>query len=170
MPKFHFTAHRLRFVTEVQTTIELNEHQGSAIRGSLFHALRNRFCGNREAAECAACPLVATCPVATLVSTLRPGSVRGRDVPRPYTVQPPVLAASGQHPSGNCGHPVELPDGRVVFRYEPGERFEFGLTLYAQALQLFPYVVLAVGEFERSGVGRRLRQADGRWRRGTLAV
>jgi len=81
----NFTAHRLRFVAEVQSAIELNEHQGSAIRGALYHALRSRFCGNREAAECAACPLVATCPVATLVSTLKPGSVRGRDVPRPYT-------------------------------------------------------------------------------------
>jgi hypothetical protein len=46
-----FTAHRLRFVAEVQTTIELNEHQGSAIRGALFHALRNRFCGNKEAGQ-----------------------------------------------------------------------------------------------------------------------
>jgi hypothetical protein len=64
----HFTAHQLRFVAEVQHTIELNEHQGSAIRGALFHALRNRFCGNREAGECAACPLVATCPVATVAS------------------------------------------------------------------------------------------------------
>ena len=166
----HFTAHRLRFVAKVQSTVELNEHQGSAIRGSLFHALRNRFCGNREAAACAVCPLVATCPVATLVSTLRPQSDRGRDVPRPYTIQPPVLAVSGQRMAVSCGHAVELPNGRIVFRYEAGERFEFGLTLYAQALQLFPYVVLAVGEFERSGVGRKTQQADGRWRRGTLAV
>jgi len=158
----HFTAHRLHFATEVQATIELNEHQGSAIRGSLFHALRNRFCGNREAGECAACPLVATCPVATLVSTLRPQSGRGRDVPRPYTVQPPL--------PGRDGHPFELPDGRIVFRYEPGERLEFGLTLYAQALHLFPYVVLTVGEFERGGVGRRVQRADGRWQRGTLAI
>jgi len=67
----NFTAHRLRFVTEAQSIIELNEHQGSAIRGSLFHALRNRFCGNKRADECANCPLVATCPVATLVSTFR---------------------------------------------------------------------------------------------------
>lgn len=155
-----FTAHRLRFVTEAQSTIELNEHQGSAIRGALFHALRNRFCGNQEAGECADCPLVATCPVATLVSTLKPGSIRGRDVPRPYTIQPP----------GQAGHPAVLPDGRVVFRYRPGERFEFGLTLYAQALQLFPYVVLAVSEFERGGIGRKTEQGDGRWRRGTLVV
>lgn len=158
----NFTAHRLRFVAEVQSAIELNEHQGSAIRGALFHALRSRFCGNREAPECAACPLVAACPVATLVSTLKPGSVRGRDVPRPYTVQPPL--------PGQTGHPVEDGRGCTFFRYEPGERFEFGLTLYAQALQLFPYVVLAVGEFERGGIGRQLQQPDGRWRRGRIAI
>ena len=157
----NFTAHRLRVVAEVQSTIELNEHQGSAIRGSLFHALRNRFCMNREAEECAACPLVASCPVATLVSTLKPQSGRGRDVPRPYTIQPPLPGS---------GHPVERPDGRLVFRYHPGEGFEFGLTLYAQALQLFPYVVLAVRELEQGGIGRKTEQAKGRWRRGTFAV
>jgi len=158
----HFTAHRLRFVTEVQATIELNEHQGSAIRGALFHALRRRFCVNRDAAECAVCPLAATCPAATLVSTLRPASGRGRDVPRPYTVQPPLPGAGG--------HPFDLRDGRVVFRYDPGEGLVFGLTLYAEALELFPYIVLAVGEFEHGGIGRRTQQADGRWRRGTLVI
>ncbi len=156
----HFTAHRLRFVAEVQSTVELNEHQGSAIRGALFHALRNRFCGNREVEECAACLLVATCPVAFLVSTLDPQSDRGRDIPRPFTIQPP-LPGSGQ--------PREQGD-RLFFRYEAGESLEFGLTLYAQALQLFPYVVLAVNEFERGGIGRKTRQEDGRWRRGRLAV
>ncbi len=157
----NFTAHRLHVVAEVQSIIELNEHQGSAIRGSLFHALRNRFCMNQEARECAACPLVASCPVATLVSTLRPQSGRGRDVPRPYTIQPPLPGS---------GHPVKRPDGRPVFRYHPGEKFEFGLTLYAQALQLFPYIVLAVHELERGGIGRRTKQASDRWRRGTFVV
>jgi hypothetical protein len=167
----NFVAHRLRLVAEAQSTIELNEHQGSAIRGSLFHALRNRFCMNREAGECAACPLAASCPVATLVSTLKPESGRGRDVPRPYTIQPPIGSESAnQRIGGSAGQPVELPDGRMVFRYAPGERFEFGLTLYAQALQLFPYIVLAVAEFERDGLGRKVQQADGRWRRGRLAI
>lgn len=175
----NFTAHRLRVVAAVQSTIELNEHQGSAIRGSLFHALRNRFCMNQEAKECAACPLVASCPVATLVSTLRPESGRGRDVPRPYTVQPPIVNESARRREGEAarrrggrrmGRPVELPGGRIVFRYAPGERFEFGLTLYAQALQLFPYVVLAIGALEQSGIGRKTKQADGRWRRGTFVV
>lgn len=155
-----FTAHRLRFVTEVRTPVELNEHQGSAIRGALFHALLARFCANPAPKECAHCPLDSTCPVAFLVSTLNPEGERGRDVPRPFTIQPPLPGS---------GHPAER-DGRQVFRYERGEILEFGLTLYARALQLFPYVVLAATEFERTGIGRKVEHAPGRWRRGTLAI
>jgi len=168
----HFTAHRLRFVAQVQSTVELNEHQGSAIRGALFHALRNRFCGlsrggardGQDIAECATCPLVATCPVATLVGTLRPESGRGRDVPRPYTIQ-----VANQRISESANR-RGAEGGQESVRYEPEAQFEFGLTLYAQALQLFPYVVLAVGEFEQGGIGRRVRRPDGHWRRGTLAI
>ncbi len=158
----NFTAHRLRFVAEAQSTIELNEHQGSAIRGALYHALRNRFCGNREARACDVCPVAATCPVATLVSTLNPQGERGRNVPRPYTIQPPL--------PGQGGHAVTGDDGRRVFLYRSGERLEFGLTLYAQALQLFPYVVLALQEFAHGGLGRRTQQVDGRWLRGRLRI
>jgi hypothetical protein len=171
----NFKAHRLRFVTEVQTTIELNEHQGSAIRGALFHAMRRRFCGNREADTCADCPLVTTCPVATLLSTLKPGSERGRDVPRPYTVQPPIPTQlisqqADRQSASHIGHPLEDDYGRLFFRHYPGEQFEFGLTLYAQALQLFPYVVLTVKKFEDGGIGRRMERDGGRWRRGTVRV
>ena len=65
----HFTALRLCFVTEVQVPVELNEHQGSALRGALYHALRQRFCSfaRDPQMQCADCALVATCPVATLV-------------------------------------------------------------------------------------------------------
>jgi len=179
----NFKAHRLRFVTEVQTTIELNEHQGSAIRGALYHAMRNRFCNHKQADECAECPLVTTCPVAMLLSTLKPGAPGGRDVPRPFTVQPPIArervseSASqresesvSQRRGSNLGHPFEDEYGRLFFHYRPGERFEFGLTLYAQALQLFPYVVLTVKTFEEGGIGRRMERAQGRWRRGTVHV
>ena len=37
--------------------------------------------------------------------------------------------------------------------YKPGERFEFGLTLFGRALQFLPYFVLAVPEMGRLGVG-----------------
>jgi hypothetical protein len=162
----HFTAYRLRFVMEAQEIVELNEHQGSAIRGVLFHALRRRFCAfaRDPGAACDACALAQTCPVATLVSTLDPQHARGQDRPRPFTVQPPA------QDEAFAGHFWEREDGSGVFRYELGETLGFGLTLYAQAMQLFPYVVLALQEFEEGGLGRKCEQYDGRWRRGRLAV
>ncbi|MBN1873214.1 MAG: CRISPR system precrRNA processing endoribonuclease RAMP protein Cas6 [Anaerolineae bacterium] len=162
----HFTAHRLRFTLEAHDIVELNEHQGSAIRGALFHALRRKFCAfaRQPDATCETCALAQTCAIATLVSTLDPQHARGQDRPRPFTVQPPVWGEEG------AGHFWEREDGSGVFRYEPGETLQFGLTLYAQAMQLFPYVVLASQEFEEGGLGRKCEQYDGRWRRGRLAV
>jgi hypothetical protein len=165
-PMHHFTAHRLRFVAQAHDIVELNEHQGSAIRGALFHALRRKFCAfaRDPQATCEHCALAQSCPVATLVSTLDPQHARGQDRPRPFTVQPPT------HDTAPAGHFWEREDGSGVFRYEPGEVLTFGLTLYAQAMQLFPYVVLALQEFEEGGLGRKCEQYDGRWRRGRLAV
>jgi len=151
----NFTAHQLRFRVEVQTPMELNPHKGSAIRGALYHALRGShnprgwqgFCFNKDVPSCAECPLVASCPVAFLVSTLEPGSRWGQDRPRPYTIEPPLEAKT---------------------RYEPGETLEFGLTMFARALNLFPYVVLAVQGLEKGGLGKRL--AENRYRRGTFRL
>ncbi len=185
----HFTAHRLVFVLEAHELIELNEHQGSALRGALFHALRNRFCTFAQDPEmqCARCSLALNCPIATLVSTLDPTHARGQDRPRPFTVQPPILSgdwrsralgesgAAEREPRADqrppfSGHYRERGDGTSTFHYEPGESLVFGLTLYAQAMQLFPYVVLALQEFEAGGLGRKCQQRDGRWRRGRLKV
>jgi len=137
----HFTAHRLRFECEVITPLRLNEHTGSAIRGAFFHALWNQFCMNHDAPACPACPLVATCPVAFLVSTLDEKSERGANVPRPYTIQPPL-------------------DGKTD--YAPDETLVFGLTMYARALNLFPYVVLAIQRLEQGGLGKRVAENGGR--------
>jgi hypothetical protein len=143
----HFTAHRLRFACQVVEPMQLNEHQGSAIRGAFYHALLNAFCMNSQAASCTACPLVATCPVAFLVATLDPQSDRGADVPRPYTIEPPL-------------------DGKT--RYAPGETLEFGLTMFARALNLFPYVVLGMQRLEQGGLGKRLPENG--YRRGRFRV
>jgi len=145
----HFTAHRLMIHVEVVEPVLLNAHKGSAIRGALFHALRNRFCTMRnQVAGCADCPLWEACPVCTLVSTMDPQARLGRDAPRPFTIQPPL-------------------DVRKI-RYEPGQSFSFGLTLYADALRLFPYVIMALRQFEEGGIGRRLPENG--WRRGRLRI
>jgi hypothetical protein len=143
----HFSAHRLRFACQVAEPMQLNEHQGSAIRGAFYHALLNAFCVNSQAASCTVCPLVATCPVAFLVATLDPQSDRGATVPRPYTIEPPL-------------------DGKT--RYEPGETLEFGLTMFARALNLFPYVVLGMQRLEQGGLGKRVPENG--YRRGRFRV
>jgi hypothetical protein len=145
----HFTAHRLVVESIVTTAVELNEHKGSALRGAIYHALRNRFCAMRDRADsCAHCPLWETCPVCTLVSTLAPDNRLGPDAARPYTVQPP------------------LDETRLS--YAPGESLTFGLTLYADAMRLFPYLVMALYALEEEGLGRRAEA--NRWRRGTIHI
>ncbi len=134
------TAHRLEFTLEALTPVELNEHQGAALRGALYQGLR-RFCAQPEREACAGCLVVAACPVATLVATLDPQAERGRDLPRPYAVDPPL-------------------DGRTVLAR--GEALTFGLTLFARALQLFPYVIQALRALEEVGLGKRLPAEGGR--------
>ena len=156
--KMNLTANHLRFTLEVETPIELDHHQGSALRGMLFNALRGPknnpalgFCNQRHLTTCVECPLVAVCPVAGLVATMNPQADRGRDVARPYAIVPP---SSGKT------------------RYETGEQLSFGLTLFGNALDLFPYVVMALRQAGSMGLGKRLPrpETNGRYHRGRFAV
>jgi hypothetical protein len=148
------TAYHLHYTIQATEALELEQHPGSALRGSLFQALLKRFCVNLDAPECASCPLVQTCPVSALVAPLREEFPRGRDVPRPFVVRPPLIAAAGQDTEG--------------LRLEAGEQVTFGLTLIGKAGKLFPYVVLAAQMMERNGLGRPLREH--RWRRGRFVL
>ncbi len=151
---FSLIAYHLRYTIQATEALELEQHPGSALRGALFQALLKRFCVNQTAPECASCPLVQTCPVSALVAPLRDEAPRGRDVPRPFVVRPPLIAAAGQNAEG--------------LRLEAGQQVTFGLTLIGKAGKLFPYVVLAAQVMERNGLGRALREH--RWRRGRFAL
>jgi len=149
-----FTAHRLRFEGRAETPILLADHQGAAIRGALFHALRGRpdrpgFCLCPARPHCRGCPSLAGCPVSFLLATVDDGGRRGGDVPRPYTVEPP-LEAHGD--------------------YRPGDPFQFGLTVFARALSLFPYVVVAARRLEDEGIGRPIRDGRGLARPGRFRL
>ncbi len=148
------TAYHLRFTIQATEALELEQQPGSALRGALLEALLKRFCVNRDALECASCPLVHTCPVSALVAPLRDEFPRGRDVPRPFVVRPPLIAAGGGNTEG--------------LRLEPGQQVSFGLTLIGSAGKLFPYVVLAAQVMEQQGMGRPLREH--RWRRGRFTL
>jgi len=125
--------------------ILLNEHKGSALRGALYHALRDGFCTCRGRLR-AVRPAPAECvPVCTLVSTLGPDNRLGRDAARLHRAAAP---------------------GREQDSLPPGEELAFGLTLYAghAALSLPGH-----GSPWPGGAGLGMRLEQNRWRRGGCA-
>ena len=125
-----FTAYRFEFEVEAVTPILFPPYKGPAIRGALFGALRRHYCPAPDDPDPAHS---AVCPVCWLMAREEPGRARGRTPPRAYTVEPP-------------------PTERT--RFGPGERFSFGITLFAQAVDLLPYLVLAVPLMGEMGIGR----------------
>lgn len=139
--------HHLLFTTEVVTPLMLDEQCGSALRGNLFQGVWERFCTNKVSPTCAECILHATCPVSALVAPLREEHSRGRDIPRPYIILPP------------------LGERR---RYEPGETLQFGITLFGSIIQLLPYLMLSITMLESAGLGQKL--AENRGQRGHFRI
>lgn len=131
--------HHFLFTTEVITPVELDEHSGSSLRGSFFDAVWRRFCNNKAALTCADCSLHSMCPVSALVAPLREENERGRDIPRPYVILPPLGAR----------------------HYETGEQLIFGITLIGNIVQFFPYIIMATKALEANGLGRRLNENQG---------
>src|SRR5437660_1683477 len=125
----------LLFTTQVVTPLEVDNHCGSALRGNIFQAVWERFCNNKASPTCAVCPLHAMCPVSALVAPLREENERGRDIPRPYIILPPLGQAR---------------------RYQPGDTLIFGLTLFGSIVQLLPYIMLSLKTLEAKGLGRKL--------------
>jgi hypothetical protein len=128
------TAQRLQVELRVTRDVWLSQHQGAAIRGAFFGVLRDRFCVRRDLPSCQPCTLHAICPISALVATVDDASPRGLDVPRPFTLEPPV--------------------GRQRTHYAAGETYRFGLTLFGRGLQLLPYVVVGLQDLGAEGIGR----------------
>jgi hypothetical protein len=64
------------------------------------------------------------------------------------------LLAANEHPGEERrGYALVPPTSEPAAGLQPGQRFEFGLTLFGNALQFLPYFVLAVPEMGRGGVG-----------------
>ena len=129
-----FVAHRLTFLCQAVTPMEMPLYKGSMLRGAFFEALRRDFCLNKKVGSCLACPTAEVCPICKLVATVDRANRRGSEVTRPFALEPIRSEA---------------------FRYQEGEMFSFGITLFGQALSLFPYAVLAVQRMGELGLGRR---------------
>lgn len=127
-----FEAHILRFVCEVETPMRLPTHKGSALRGAWAEALMSRACPQPWVCRGGGCAMPHGCPIAALVGPANEGSSRGKDVPRPYVIEPPV-------------------DSRT--EYAPGDTLEWRMVLFGKAVDWFPYVVMAVQLMGERGMG-----------------
>ena len=107
-----FTAYRLRFTLEIVQPLTLPEPRGAALRGALLESLWRQH------------------GVTALGTVAEPDG----QLPRPYTIEPP-LTASGQ--------------------YAAGQQLTFSLTLFAAAHDLVPPLI------GQSGSGRPSASAPG---------
>lgn len=144
MNPFDFSIHHLRFSVEAATPILMDEYKGSALRGAWHTYMQQAYCGAPPVARND--PLhQAMCPVCYLTNR-----EIGAETRRPYALQPPLSRQ---------------------LRYEAGEAFEFGFTLFGNAHTLFPYVLLAVREVGGSyGIGGWIPAQGGRGRYRLLSV
>lgn len=133
LPIYH-----LRVTVEVLTYLTLGEGAGGQIRGGLYRALQMASCaapGGHHHPEQA-----ALCPVCWLMAREEPTALRGKDIPRAFTLRPP-----------------EATFRATATEFKPGDRFSFGLTLFGEAIHLFPYLVLALPSMGQNGLGSASR-------------
>jgi len=136
-----FKAYKLEFICETTAPVSLPRFKGSTLRGSFFGALRQDFCLNRNLNTCLDCPTSGVCPICHLVATVERDNSRGAEIPRPFALEP-VMTEKTQ--------------------YASGELFSFGITLFGESLNLFPYAILAVRRMGEIGLGNQ-KVAPGRF-------
>ncbi|MBI3950574.1 MAG: CRISPR system precrRNA processing endoribonuclease RAMP protein Cas6 [Acidobacteria bacterium] len=125
-----------RFTLRAETEVHLPRFKGSALRGAFGAALKRAVC-IRDDLNCEGCLVRPSCIYTHLFETLPPAGLNvfhgQRQAPRPFVLEPPLVQK--QH-------------------YAPGERLRFGLTLIERAVDYLPYVVFAIDEAGRRGLGQ----------------
>ncbi len=111
----------------------LPEYQGSMLRGSLGHALREVACFD-ESGPCRRCPHTDRCAAGSLFDLPNPADSKSRfDRPMPYVLTPPL-------------------DGRVEF--EAGDGFLLTLALVGNGRVWLPWVMGALAWMGQQGFGQ----------------
>lgn len=118
---------RIEFRLRAVDAIDLGPSPGSTLRGAVASSLLSRY-------QCEATvgqpDHWRRCPTCHLLRPAAPDASRGRDLPRPYAIEP----------------------GRR--RAAAGERWSFSLTLIGSATQFHEDVVAAVASAASAGIGR----------------
>jgi hypothetical protein len=124
------TVQHLRFQVQALEPISFSDQPGSSLRGALYAVLADNFCS--EPFQHVTPDHQSRCPVCWLLAAEADDARRGRDLPRPLTVEPPLPRTE----------------------FGAGSRFAFGFTLIGNAQNLFPYLARAVQKMGAIGVGR----------------
>jgi hypothetical protein len=121
-----FKVLHLIFVCEALGDIRFDAQPGTAIRGAMYAALIEAFSPEKPIQG------LPQDPVRDLLAAENPDNARGRDIPRAFTVVPPAA------------HSEVKARGR----------FSFGVSLFGSAIDLMPYLIRAVGEMGKMGLGK----------------
>jgi hypothetical protein len=150
---YPLTAHRLHIELAAGDPITLHAHNGSALRGMLFRALVHLTENPPRDAHSRLQFTPSDPMVRYLLATLNEESPRGQNPPRPLTVEP--WCDLPQRNGRSDRH--DYRDHTIP----PGGRIHFSVTLFAHALEAFPYLIMALQRAGEYGMGRR--DEDG-WR------
>ncbi|MBL8425630.1 MAG: CRISPR system precrRNA processing endoribonuclease RAMP protein Cas6 [Candidatus Accumulibacter phosphatis] len=136
-----FPVARYRFEFQARQPIRLPDYSGSMLRGAFGHALRQLACMTRQK-ECAACPLIGSCPYPAIFAPPPPAThslQKFSQIPAPYVIEPPAWGS------------------RVL---AAGETLTFHHVLIGRALQELPLIILAWRRALARGVGAGDGTAD----------
>ena len=127
---------RYRLIFVANATINLSGYTGSAWRGLFGHSLRQLCCVTR-ASECRGCLLERDCIYATVFESISSDSGRYHARPHPFVLMVPFHGKRS---------------------LKPGETITLGITLMGQAISAAPYLIAAMREAGRLGMGRNHAQ------------
>jgi len=153
---------RLRATVAAAEPARLPPYKGSMLRGAFGHALRATVCTQGPRQTCESCPVRATCAYTRLFETFIEGE------------PPPFLGGLRTSPRPYVFEPVGEANARRD--YSPGDQLTFDLVLLGQAVELQPFVLVALERMAVGGLGRHRarfelqrvawRSAQGTWHEG----
>ena len=129
-----------RIVLTAQHDLQLPDYKGSTLRGGFGHALR-RICCSEKQTNCEGCRVVRNCPYAYVFET------------------PKAMHQEIPHQTSNLPHPfiIEPPLVRQTV-FGPGDELSFGLVLIGKSVSFLPYIIFALDQMARKGLGKNRGQ------------
>ncbi|MCS6859619.1 MAG: CRISPR system precrRNA processing endoribonuclease RAMP protein Cas6 [Abditibacteriales bacterium] len=132
---FRFGLFRFVLTAQQNAALSTEEHVGALLRDRFGSALKHAVCPFLKQCR-TGCILPRQCAYARLFETTQEGvsagDLRGKDVYRPFVLEPPL-------------------DGKT--RFAPGESLCFNLLLVGEGMDFLPYFALAFVEMGRHGFG-----------------